>query len=94
MLDVKAAIKELEVKSIEDIQRETAWKWASRACASFQKASEQKSLKAAVKWLMEAEEYKHEAVEHAALVEKEDGKLLKEVLHAINEFQKKTVSLK
>jgi hypothetical protein len=93
MLDVKEAIKELRDKTLEDIQRETAWKWASRACAAFQKASEQKSLKDAVKWLLEAEEYKHEAIEHAALIDKEDNKLLKDIVHEIHEFQKKTVKL-
>lgn len=50
------AVAELRKKSLHDIQVETAVKWAGRACgASLLGLPE------------DAEEYAHEAIEHAAL---------------------------
>lgn len=59
------AKKELEEKSLKDIQIETANKWADRAEEAYKKAIDQKS----VKWLLDAVEYGHEAIEHASLCE-------------------------
>lgn len=50
------AFSELRSKTLKQIQVETAYKWAGRACA------------AALMGLHDdAEEYAHEAIEHAAL---------------------------
>lgn len=60
------AVAELRQKSLHQIQIETAVKWASRACA------------ASLLGLPEdAEEYAHEAIEHAALSGNDD--LLRDV---------------
>jgi len=57
--------KELEGKSLKDIQIETAHKWMDRAEEAYKKAIDEKS----VKWLMDAVEYGHEAIEHSSLCE-------------------------
>jgi hypothetical protein len=56
---------ELDEKSLKDIQKETAETWAKRAEEAYKKAIEEKS----VKWLMDATEYGHEAIEHSSLSE-------------------------
>lgn len=64
-LDVQTATRELSVKSLARIQRETALTWAARAVAAygfFQRTR-------VTQWLLDAEEYAHEALEHAALAE-------------------------
>ena len=71
MLNVEEALQELGQKSLNDIQKETAVKWASRAAASFQNCLSETGTKKMVCWSV-GEEYAHEAVEHAALVEGED----------------------
>ena len=50
------AIKELSIKTLNDIQIETAIVWANRACAAMH-----------LDKIEDAREYAHEAVEHAAL---------------------------
>lgn len=62
MLD--SAARELDARSMSDIQRTTALTWAARAIASFRKYARLHSLA----WLLDAEQYAHEATEHAAFV--------------------------
>lgn len=63
VLNVLAAKRELQIKSLETIQRETACAWASRAIAAYELFAETGNMR----WLFEAHEYEHEALEHAAL---------------------------
>ena len=77
-LKVDKALEELKEKSYLEIQKETAWKWASRAAASYDLAIEEKDSHRKVAVFMVAEEYDHEAVEHAALYE-DGGDLLGKV---------------
>lgn len=69
--DIKAALKEVQEKDEEDIEIETSYKWASRAIACFQLYTETEL----VTWLLKGEDYRHEALEHAALA-KDHGKTL------------------
>lgn len=57
---VTEAIRELEEKTLDDIQVETARKWLARACAAKVMGLED-----------DAHEYAHEALEHAALAQSE-----------------------
>src|ERR1700677_155149 len=68
MIDIKAAQEELEKKSYNDIQVETAWKWASRAVATVKNVLIAKN-EDKVALLIVGEEYSHDAVEHAAVAE-------------------------
>jgi hypothetical protein len=59
------AMIELSGKKIEMIQYETAITWAGRALASYARLAETGDLQR----LLDAEEYGHEALEHAALAD-------------------------
>jgi hypothetical protein len=65
MIDIESALKELKTKSLDTIQRETSYKWASRALAA------QKLFGTDNQFMLDYNEYVHEALEHAALVEDE-----------------------
>lgn len=58
------ALYEVKKKNAKTLDRETALKWADRAIACFKMYA--KTGKS--EWLRRAEDYKHEALEHAALV--------------------------
>ena len=90
MLNLEKARKELEEKSYHDIQRETAWSWASRAAVNYEFVLEAAKDQKVSAWT-QAEEYAHEAIEHASLVEKDGPKLLKEIQDAIKPYQEKAI---
>jgi hypothetical protein len=62
----KEAIEELKAKTLRDIQVETAKKWAHRAWAA-RAMTLAAPTKDKLKWVHDATEYEHEALEHAAL---------------------------
>ncbi len=72
---VEAARQELQEKSMEEIQVDTAKKWAARAHVAFEIASYfgAEDRDNAIGWFHVGEEYRHEALEHAALVESEES---------------------
>lgn len=86
MLKIEKAKEELSKKSYRDIQEETAWTWASRACASYSNVLyEEVSNKISI--LMIAEEYAHESIEHASLVSDNSGpSLLRNIQDSIAPF--------
>jgi hypothetical protein len=53
---IREALVELRGKTLHQVQVETAYKWAGRACAASMMGQHD-----------DAEEYAHEAIEHAAL---------------------------
>ena len=87
-LKVKEAEEELDRESYVEIQGETAWKWGSRAAATYEKLIKAKKEFKLGLWTM-AEEYYHEAVEHAALVEDEASDLVKDIQKAVRPYQDK-----
>lgn len=58
-----AALAELQSLSIDDVQRATAITWAGRAVAAYALFEQTGNIYR----LLDAEEYGHEAIEHAAL---------------------------
>jgi hypothetical protein len=68
MLNIEEAKKELKEKTYDEIQVATAWKWASRAAASFDKVSKIDREDKVATFIL-GQEYLHEAVEHASLAE-------------------------
>ena len=88
MLKVDKAREELKEKSYLEIQKETAWKWASRAAASYELATEEKDLRNKVAIYQVAEEYYHEAIEHAALCE-DRGDLLNKLEKELDKYRDK-----
>jgi hypothetical protein len=86
--DVDAALQELDKKSYQDIQKETAIKWGSRAIAAYLISEKSEEPSESLHWLEMGNEYAHESIEHAALVEDsgalvgEIGSILSESKHA------------
>ncbi len=68
-LDLAKAREELLSKTILDIERATAITWAGRAAACFDLAHEAETRQGRQVRLMEAENYRQEALEHAAMTE-------------------------
>lgn len=87
---VKEAKEELEKKSYRDIQVETAYKWGARACASYENVlladRDQK-----IQMYLLAQEYEHEACEHAALVPSDIEYILENVRNLISSYQEKAL---
>jgi hypothetical protein len=87
-LDIDAALAELEEKDHLDIERETAYKWASRAIAAYSVAAEADLAPGErVNWMLDANDYEREAVEHAA----DDHHLLDEVMLAMTEAKQRAL---
>jgi hypothetical protein len=63
-LDIAAALVEVQTRSEGQIEYETACKWAARAVACYQLHQKTGELR----WLLRAEDNRHEAFEHAALI--------------------------
>ena len=79
-MSVSEARRELLQKSRERIEEETAFRWADRALAAWQLYA----TSGADRWLRDAEEYHHEAVEHAALAD-ETGEVLRRLREYLRE---------
>ena len=90
MLKVKEAKEELSKKSYKDIQEETAYKWASRASASYELVLEVERSRKLVTWTL-AGEYYHEAIEHAALVDDETENTVKKIQKDVDPYQEKAL---
>ena len=69
MLDLAAAREELLSKSLLDIERATAITWAGRAAVCLDLAHESETRQGRSVRLREAENYRQEAIEHAAMTE-------------------------
>jgi len=82
MLDLAKAREELLSKSLLDIERATAITWASRAAACLDLAHEAETRQDRSLRLREAENYRQEALEHAAMTE--DIPFLQQVLAEID----------
>lgn len=70
------AIAEFQHQTIEDVQRNTAVTWAGRAAGAYHLYVQTGRMQ----MLLDAMEYHHEALEHAALVESDPG-VLDQVRH-------------
>lgn len=69
VLDVAKARKELQQKSLAEIERATALTWGARAAAAFALAGEEAQPERRWQWRLDAESYRQEALEHAAQTE-------------------------
>ncbi|MBI4393534.1 MAG: hypothetical protein HY556_07035 [Euryarchaeota archaeon] len=86
MLELEKAIVELQAKSMEEIERETAMKWGSRAAASYTLVGREVTPGARFKRFYEAENFRQEAFEHASMVE-DDGALLQSIRKEVEEHR-------
>jgi hypothetical protein len=86
-LNLEEARQELDQKSYRDSQIETAFKWGARAAVSYGRIKEVTDQEEKLKFWTVAEEFFHESIEHAALVEDDGNKTLQEVRDAVRPFQ-------
>jgi hypothetical protein len=82
-LNLDKGDKDVSEKSLSDIQKETAWTWASRAAACYEKLAKTGDWK----WKTDAEEYRHEAVEHAALIGDSHPHVLEEIHKSLEKYR-------
>jgi hypothetical protein len=85
-LDLDKGEKDISEKTLSDIQKETAWTWASRSAACYEKLAKTGDWK----WKTDAEEYRHEAVEHAALIGDTHPHVLEEIHDALEKYRNKS----
>ena len=81
--DIDAALEEVQEKTIEAIEEETAIKWASRSLACFQLYKET----GLIEWRIKAEDFGNEALEHAAMC-RDKGKTLKIIEDKLDKCRK------
>lgn len=81
------AVDELQKKTMIDIEWETAQTWGGRAAASFQMACDAADTPTALKHFFQGENFRQEAMEHAAMVE-DHGKLVGTVQDEIDEHRR------
>lgn len=88
LLDVAKARKELDQKDLLAIERDTALTWGGRAAASYECSLESGSdHAAAMQCFWEAETYRAEAVEHAAMTE--DARFVERITTEIEAYRAK-----
>lgn len=91
-LNVAKAQKELKTKTYTEVQTETAWTWGSRAAAMYDGLTPDLPLREAMIRWMQAQEYEHEATEHAALVD-DGGITVRDMTQALKPYKDKSVGV-
>lgn len=81
ILDLDEHRKELKENTMLDIERDTAKTWGGRAVAAYSLANEATG-EDRVNWLRDAENYRQESIEHAAMTE--DIELLQNIIREID----------
>jgi len=77
--DIDEATKELLAKTRQQIDEETALKWAARALVAYHMWATTRLIG----WFSDATQYQHEAVEHAA-----DTPILQEIIWTLDRAKK------
>jgi hypothetical protein len=80
--EIAVAKTEITQKTRAQIETETARKWCARACAAFQ----QYTAEGDMRWLVDAIDYAHEAVEHASATDNDS--VLADVRASVNASRK------
>lgn len=89
-LKIDEAIQELQDKPDAMIEFETAVKWAARAAAAYVLSHQSLSNSDKVSWLLRAEDLRHEALEHGALVG-DQGAVLSELQKEIDQYRDEAI---
>ena len=84
---VQDAEDELAHTSYSDIQKETAYKWAARAAASYRNVLTAPDKTAKLTTYILSQEYEHEAIEHAALVPLRPEDVVSSIQSLLSEYQ-------
>jgi len=87
LLDVEKAKKEIAAKEILAIERDTALTWGARAAASYECALVVEDIHGRLKCFWEAETYRAESMEHAAMTE--DVDFLRRIMVEIESYRQR-----
>jgi hypothetical protein len=87
MLNLERARKEIAAKEMAAIERDTALTWGGRAAASYECALVVEDIHGRLKCFWEAENYRQEALEHAAMTE--DMRFVEDLLAEVEEYRAK-----
>lgn len=90
-IDVEEALKEVTSKTKQEIEIETARKWAARAIACHQLMHQAKKMHDKLKWADLADDFRQEAMEHAAVAD-DDGVTLADVTKAMNKVKEEAAA--
>lgn len=85
-LDIEGALKELQEKTVSDIEHATAMKWAARAVASYQLSTSEQDPGKSLDLLRNGDTFSSEALEHAANV-KDHGALVSELQSILEDYE-------
>ena len=84
-VNIDKAWEELSKTNIHAIQKETAFKWGARGGAAYRQYLKTKDPK----WLFDGDEYYHESIEHAALVEHKEPAILRKIKSVVLPLREK-----
>lgn len=85
LIHASDAREELESQSMLEIERATAKTWGGRAAAAYQLAREHEGT-ARLRWIADAENYRQEAIEHAAMAE--DFEFFRQIIEDLKEARR------
>lgn len=86
VLDVDKGLAELRTKTLAEIERATALTWGGRAAASFELATQADGMAERFRHFYEGENYRQEALEHAAMAE-DGAKLLIQIHDEVDGYR-------
>lgn len=84
---IQDAEDELAHTSYNDIQKQTAYKWAARAAASYKNVLTATDKTAKLTTYILSQEYEHEAIEHAALCTLRPEDVVSQIQDLLMEYQ-------
>lgn len=87
LLDLPKARKEIAAKEMVQIERDTAIAWGGRAAASYECAMVVEDIHGRLQCFWEAENYRQEALEHAAMTE--DLRFLERLMVEVEAYRAK-----
>lgn len=87
---IKLANTELQKKSEDEIEFDTAVKWASRAVVQYRLVDSSKNSSDIIERFSQADDFRHEAYEHAAQVE-DGGQLVNHLRDMLDSIRDNTL---
>jgi hypothetical protein len=85
-IDINKGLSDIDGKTDEEVQYDSAVGWAEKCCAAYKKSTESDDLAEKIRFLLWAESLRDEAIEHAGKCE-DHGSFLSELQDDIDEYR-------